>query len=70
VRANHPKIKFIGNCHAGQGNQDNAQIWRQFLNRSEHAPTAPWPIDVRVADRGTLSLGLPAAAAAVAIAVF
>ena len=45
VKANHPDIKFIGNCHAGQGAGDNASTWRQFLNRSAHAPGTPWPID-------------------------
>ena len=45
VKANHPNIKFIGNCHAGQGTADNCSIWRQFLNRSNHAPGTPWPID-------------------------
>ena len=45
VKANHPNIKFIGNCHAWQGTADNCSIWRQFLNRSNHAPGTPWPID-------------------------
>ena len=42
VRKAHPKIKFIGNCHAGQG---TPTMWEQFLNRSEHADDAPFPID-------------------------
>lgn len=45
VKANHPDIKFVGNCHAGQGAGDNASTWRQFLNQSAHAPGTPWPID-------------------------
>ena len=42
VRKAHPKIRFIGNCHAGQG---TPAMWEQFLNRSEHAADAPFPID-------------------------
>jgi hypothetical protein len=45
VKENHPNIKFIGNCHAGQGSGGNASIWREFLNQSAHAPGTPWPID-------------------------
>ena len=45
VRANHPNIRFVGNCMAWAGEQLESLIWRTFLNRSEHAPGTPWPID-------------------------
>jgi hypothetical protein len=59
VRANHPTIKFIGNCHAGQGNAGDGAIWRQFLNQSAHAPGTPWPIDA-VSFHGYSGAGAPA----------
>ena len=43
VRKNHPTIKFVGNCLAGRGDQDNGVVWRTFLNQSEHRPGTPWP---------------------------
>ena len=58
VRANHPSIRFIGNCHAGQGNADDSEIWRQFLNQSEHAPGTPWPVDA-VSFHGYSGAGAP-----------
>ena len=45
VRERHPAIKFVGNCHAWQGQKNNSWTWRQFLDRNEHAPGAVWPID-------------------------
>jgi hypothetical protein len=45
LKANHPTTKLIGLCTAGQHSDDDSVTWRTFLNRSEHAPGTPWPID-------------------------
>eukprot|EP01045_Picozoa_sp_COSAG04_P017248 COSAG04_NODE_1511_length_6492_cov_2.089786_3_plen_215_part_00 len=44
VHRNHPHIKFVGNCLAGQGSAIDSLVWRTFLSREEHASDIPWPI--------------------------
>ena len=42
LKQNHPETKLIALCLGSRGSE---QLWRTFLNRSEHAVDTPWPID-------------------------